>query len=1116
MKGRVALVALFVLIAGRALFAQSAAARIDGMVQDASGAVVAGARVTATNQETREQRSNLTNDHGLYVLYPLSPGVYTMTAEIAGFRAASVENLRLDVTDTLVRNFTLEVGSVQQDVTVSAEAVPIINQTMSVESLVTRDQLEVLPLNGRDFSQLALLAAGAVDSNVQSGKDAGPFAVNGNRSYSNEFLVDGVSNDNRFNANAAVPLSVDAIAQFKLISGVAPAEYGQAATTVTMVTRSGSNAFHGSLFEFYRGNTWLAKSPFDTGSAVQPYTRNQYGGTFGGPVLLPRFNGRNRTFFFFNYEGSLQEDNAVQVSTVPLPAFWKGDFSAILARGIQLRDPLVTGRPNISGNRLDQYLGGARISPIAVALHPYFPDPTSPGYANNLTMFPSEYNNRSQFTTRIDQALPRSESLSFRISYTNGESYNPNLIGNPGTGMIVPTYGRNGNLTWSAPLGARVVNQLIFGAQNFSSLPLYKIAPGMPTDETIGWNAFAPPNPAFPPIAQILFNGTDALTGLSYTSGGNNTARIYTENIFQLTDTVSFSRGRHYLKAGFQGIRHYVNALHQSPAGSSIVMNGGTGAVSSGYTFADFMMGLQRTTRFVPPVGKAHLIQAEVAGFIQDDWKVLSRLTVTAGVRYELRPWPYEKDNRWSIFTPSVPGGGMVVACSGGQLPARQFQPQLIAALADKDGKLPFPVVCGSDVGYDPRRLLVTGKNNWGPRVGLTWDPSGTGRYSIRAGYGTFFSSLPLNYMLQTVMVNVPFAGLLAYQQAITNGVPNVTFSQPLAAKGSTTINAQGMDQDFMLPNNQQWNLGMERVFGGKTVFSLGYVGNKGTHLFRGFNQNQPYYDPILKTTVNPFAGNFTTSTIKFIQTSGDSTYHSMVLEARRRVAHGLMFQANWTWAKGIDNTDGNPKATALDVHDPGRDRANSDYVRRHSIHVNSSYELPVGRNKTLGRNLPSWANAVAGGWSVNAIYHYTTGRYMTPQYNSDSSVIISADRPDAVGISPNLPRDQRTPARWFNTAAFASPPVLDPATGLPRLGNSGRNVIVGPGLNIMDAGIYKRFRMGGEKRMLTFRVELFNALNHPNWANPDINVSNVNTAATISDISKPMRQTQFAVRFDF
>jgi hypothetical protein len=568
MKRKVALVALFVLIGGRALFAQSAAARIGGMVQDTSGAVVAGARVTATNQETREQRSSVTNDYGLYLLYPLPPGVYTITAEIAGFRTARVENLRLDVSDTLVRNFTLELGSIQQDVTVSADAAPVINQTMSVESVVTRDQLEVLPLNGRDFNQLALLAAGAVDNNVQSGKDAGPFAINGNRAYSNEFVIDGVSSNNRFNANAAIPLSVDAISQFKLISGVAPAEYGQAGTNVTMVTRGGSNAYHGSLFEFYRGNTWLARSPFDTGSAVQPYVRNQYGGTFGGPVRLPRFHGRNRTFFFFNYEGSRQDDNAVQVSTVALPEFWKGDFSRILTeRGIQLKDPLT--KQNIPGNRLDQYLGGTRISPIALTLHPYFPDPTSPGYANNLTMYPSEYSNRSQFTTRIEQALPRNQSLSFRISYNNGESYNPNLIGNPGTGQLTPQYGRNGNLTWSAPLGARVVNQLIFGAQNFSSLPLYKIAPGMPTDETVGWQAFAPPAPAYPPIAQILFNGTDTLSGLSYVGSGNNTARIYTENIFQLTDTFSFSRGRHYLKTGFQGIRHYVNALHQSPAGSS-------------------------------------------------------------------------------------------------------------------------------------------------------------------------------------------------------------------------------------------------------------------------------------------------------------------------------------------------------------------------------------------------------------------------------------------------------------------------------------------------------------------------------------------------------------------
>jgi hypothetical protein len=1102
--------------------AQSTAGRLMGTVSDSTGAALGGATVTIISKGTGERQTGLSRRDGNYVVFPVPPGSYDITIDQPGFGSVAFRNVVFDVNSTVIRNFQLKVGSASEQVTVNGSSAPLLNEDISVESVITEKQLNALPLNGRDFNQLVLLAAGATDNSVATGEnlDFGSYSLNGSTPFANEYLIDGVTNDNPFQGTSAAGVSVDAIGQFAVISGVPPAEYGHAATAITMITQSGGKNFHGSLIEYYRGNMLLANSPFDSFSGNESFLRNQFGGSLGGPVLLPHYNGRNHgSYFFFNYEGSRQTDTATQVDTVPLPAFWTGDFSSLLASGIQLRDPFTTGRPVIPGNRLDLYKSGALITPTALALHPYYPNPQLPGLASNLILFPSETSTADQFTVRLDQQLPKNETLSLHYIYANTGGFRPNLLGNPGVGLTEPRDSRNGEVTWAAPFGRNMVNELRLGGMNYSDIASYPNG-SLPTTTSLGLQGVPlwSPSTEVPALPNITFAGNDALTPIedvpTPTTGA--AALSMTANTFTLADTVSVTKGVHLFKAGFEGRRNYYNVLQQSSAHGTIAFTGSSSSNnSSGFSFADFLLGLPSSSTQVAPKPKELLTNNEYAAFGEDTWRPLRNLSLDLGVRYELSPSPVEASNRLALFDPDIAGGEFVVACSDGQLPSDQFLPSVVSKLTNASGAFTVPLVCGSSVGYSARNLVNTGKNNWGPRAGIIWDPSGKGIYSLHLGYGIVYSRYPIQYFLQTALVNPPFAGTFPHSQSISGGHPALTLSAPYGGTGKVTISPVGIQKNFPLQNNQEWNLTLERSIHTNNVVSLAYVGNKGTHLFNSFNANQPQINPNTGAVTEPDSALFGTTSIPVRYSDANSIYNAMILEFRRRAARGLNLQANWTWAKAIDDESTNVQQANLDILDPNLDRGNSNYARRHAINVNGIYDLPIGRGQTFGADMPRWADAIAGGWMVSGIWHWSTGLFLTPSNTSEGG--LANTRPNILpGISPNLPRGQRTRQHWFNTAAFTAPPLLDPTTGLPSFGNAPRNTIIGPGIDTTDLSMRKSFALGGETRRLSIEADLFNALNHPNWGTPDTDISDVNTVGSITAISKPMREAQFAARFDF
>ena len=1099
------------LFVGFGLQAQTTAGRFSGAVTDASGAAVPQALVTALNSETGLKLSERTNVEGRFVLYPLPPGVYDITARKEGFHTFVISGLKVDVSETVARNISLEVGAMTQSVSVTAEAASIQTDSPSVEATIDRGQIEELPLNGRDFNQLVLLSAGSVDNNTGGNNDFGSVALNGNRTYGNAYLVDGTTNTNSYQGTAAAPLSIDLIREFKVYSGVAPAEFGQGGSQITVVTQSGTNRYHGSLFEYYRGTQLEARDPFNT-TTSKSFLRNQFGGTIGGPVRLPHYDGRDKTFFFYNYEGNRQNQQATRFSSVPLDAMWSGDFSALLP-GIQLRDPLISGRPNIPGNRLDQYLGGARIGKTAVALRPYFGSPTQPGTGNNQVANVDQANSANQFTVRGDQMLPQHQNLGVRYTQSHSGGFLPNFLGTPGVGRTEPLDNENGTLVWTAALGTRTVSELHLGAMKYGDVTSYT-AGDMPTAVSLGIAGFTSINPAIPPLPQMSFSGTGAPTNIKFgdTASFGEAALSMIQNIYTVTESVSRVAGNHTLKAGYELHRDDYNALQQSNAGGQLTFAGSaTSANSTGYAFGDFLMGLPSSTSQVPVKPKILLRQTEMAGFAQDDWRVAPRLTLNLGVRYELFLNPYEDRNRLAMF--DIKTGGIVVASDNGQLPTSLYLPAVVSKLTDANGNWKFPLLSDVQAGFNPRRLLETQTKNWGPRIGFAWQAGS--KTVLRGGYGIFYSRYPIQYLLQTVAVNPPFAGTFTYSQSIVNGVPALTINVPYSASGTASVSPAGIQRDFALPNNQQWNLTVARELGWNTVATLSYIGNKGTHLFRSINANSAYLDPATKTVVRGYSAVYGTSTINFRQSNGDSIYNSMNLELRHRFYKHVIFQGNWAWAKGIDDVGQNVQSALIDVQNLGRDRANSDYVRRHTVNANAVYDLPIGKHQPLGANLPRALDTAFGGWKLGGIWHFATGRFLTPSCASAGG--LSNTRPDVVyGIQANLPASQRSPLGWFNPAAFACVPATDPVTGLARFGNAGRNTIIGPGTNYVDANLAKNIALGSEKRLLTLRVEAFNLLNHPNYANPNLTISTPATVGTITSVLRPMREVQFVARFSF
>ncbi|HWP42211.1 MAG TPA: carboxypeptidase regulatory-like domain-containing protein [Blastocatellia bacterium] len=1052
---------------------------IYGTVSDISGAAIVGATVTVKNTATNLTRSIITNAEGSY-RFPLLPvGRYSITVAASGFKPYVRESLELQVEQNLRADFTLEVGEISEQVVVTTEAPQVDTATATLGKVVEEERIVDLPLNGRNFLELGVLQAGVAPpipniDVIGSGTNNTPggtkfnFAVNGMRITSNNHLLDGANNVEPVSGAAMIVPSPDALQEFRILTNSYSAEFGRAGgSIVTVVTKSGTNSFHGSLYEFLRNDIFDARNFF--APDVPALKQNQFGATIGGPIR------KDKTFFFGSYEGFRQRRGIPVTAPVPSLRVRQGDFSQEAIKPI---DPL-TGQP-FPGGIIPQN----RIDPVARNVLNLWPEPNLGDAV--WTSAPSGANDRNQFVARIDHTLIEGRNtITGRYIFDDGSILIPlgHFASNAAPFIQVPGFSneeasrfQNFMIADTHTFSERVINDFRFSYQRAN------VASGKPVNQvdpsTLGFT--------FPKVSSIDVAPVIAVAGVSGLGPPIFSQRV--NNFYQFVDSVAVNSGRHTIKFGGE-VRHTrLTSLFTSIANGSFFFNG----LATGNPLGDLLIGAPFL--FLQAAGKEDksLKQTVAYFYVQDDFRLRRNLTLNLGLRYELSPGFTEKDNLLLTF-----------------VPGRQSQ---------LSPTLPTGLLHSGDPGI-PETIFPTEKDNFAPRIGIAWDPFGDGKTSVRAGYGVFYdeSGLIQTYNVYQAPDFQPIAVLIFPPSFADPFLGNSPFKPPLSfpvpvGPGTTaTWVAPDLKHGFI----QHWNLTLQRQITSSMAVEVAYVGNRGTRLQGNVDVNQPVFTkdstPLNITQRRPFP--LLSSTFQ-VTSIFNSSYHGLQTTLTRRLSNGLTFQAAYTWSKAIDDTTtpsafflipGQNAGRAQDNRRLDLERALSAFDLRHRFVLSYIYDLPFFRQSTGA------ASALLGGWRLNGIVSLQSGHPFTVGDSLDPNLdaVNENDRPNLVG-DPNLPADQRTPERWFNTAAFQR---FTPAQA-PVMGTAGRNIVFSDGIVNFDMGLAKEFRLGEQPR-LEFRWEVFNVFNHPNFGVPE-NDLNSPSFGRVFRTSTPERIMQFALKFLF
>jgi hypothetical protein len=1104
---------LAILVGGLQAGAQQITGSIRGTVQDPSGALVQGATVSARQTETGLTRTATTDPSGAYVLLELPVGHYELQVEAKGFQKYMQQGITLNVNETATIPVHLAVGAESQILEVNADAQLIQGTVTSLGKTVSEREVLDLPLNGRNFTQLGLLQPGVVPLTPGLAEAGGSlragqaYAVNGQRPESNNFLIDGANNFNGVDGGFVLKPPVDAITEFRILTHNASAEFGQSlGSTTNIITRSGTNRFHGALWEFLRNDIFDATNYF--AATTEPLKQNQFGGTFGGPIR------KDKTFFFAYFEGFRNRQGETDSSTVPSLAERQGDFSAICTAGF------TAGFCNDQNQQLfnvflnqpypnNQYPVATQTNPVTLNLLQYIPFPN-----NGLNVFTSTQvvrQDSNQGGIKIDHYLTTSDILNFRYGIIDGTQFNPI----PTSGASVPGFpvGQEQRAQNFVAQETHTFSPSVIGVFRFSYLRnkfLFGEHINNTTPLSLGFH-YTPSLAAAvgPPSIQIS----------GYTTIGNPITgpRDTFENAFDESASLSWVHGRHELKFG-GGYQHLqINAL-QGIATNGFYVFAGFPVVPD--AFASFLFG--QPVVFLQGLGdfERGIRGNAVNSYVQDTFKATSRLTFNLGLRYDL-PFPYtEIKNRQTLW-----------------IPGRQS-----TVVPDAPPGLLYP----GDKGV-PAGLIPTFKKGFAPRVGFAWDPTGSAKWLVTSAYGIFYepyytgqggplqSPISAPPFLQTPQVSTPnFADPF-------NGNPPITgeFSKPLT---NLTLAA-----NLPLPYSQDWDLNIQRSFGSDLLFEIGYVGTKGTKLPRMIEANPAIYIPGFDTSTNPpspistssnadrrreFSGcTLDPTTVCNYSSTGlitgiaNSAYNALEASLRKRFSHGISFLASYTYSKSIDDSSSfnltgsasKPLAGENDLaqnpFDLGAERGRSLFDARHRFVLSYQWSLPWWRQPK------GWYQQVLGNWQVNGIVTAMTGTPFTVFDGNDFSVQGSApeisgffsNRPNVVaGQNPN--DGPKTAGAWLNPNAFQRI-TQDPNSPVQQFGSAGRNIAQGPGYADWDFSLFKNIRVA-ESKELQFRAEFFNLLNHTNFHNPDSDMN----SQTFNQIleAQPPRLIQFALKFTF
>jgi hypothetical protein len=1031
-----------------------------GTVTDQSGALVPNVTVTAKNGQTGLRRSVSTNVSGEYALPNLPVGTYDVTVEAAGFKTAVASGIKLNVQQTARVDVQLELGPVSEQVQVTSAAPLLQTVSSQVGTLVDNQRIVELPLNGRNFTQLTLLVPGAVEStpgdyvytySLATRGTGVSFSVNGQSANYNQYLLDGVVIKEVQHEGPAFSPSIDAIQEFQVQSSNYDAEFAsEAGGQINLVTKSGTNSFHGTAYEFLRNDALDARNFFATSNPE--LRQNQFGGTLGGPIV------KDRTFFFGSYEGTRIRRGFTQTALVPDASERSGDFSSLLSQGINVIDPL-NGQPFPN----DQ-IPANRISSVAsTVLNKYVPLPNFSGNpAYNYVSLDANAINVNQYIGRVDHRLTDKHLLFARYLIESVDNISPKLF--PTDSFQQRSEGQNAAIGYTFTISPTKINEIKFAYNRHAENEVVGQAFKDNVVGDLGLRGLCE-NPACWGIPDFYVG---PYTNFGEHGQGQTVSgpRGWRNEIFEGGESFFWTHGSHSIKLGMQISRNrdtFPEAIY--PRGEFSFDGRFTspdGQPNSDTAMADFLLALPRSSEASIDIFNPKFRNNVLYPWIQDDWRVTPSFTLNLSLSY------------WWFGRP---------------LSANQT----IANIAFSGNTATLVTAADHAQANLPESLVRNDNNNFAPRIGFAWSPQRLRKLAIRGAYGVYYQRATINQWID-LAINPPFVRQTNYILE-PSAVPSFNIQTVLAGVQPFPLLTFAIDPNWRDAYIQEWNFTTQYQIASSLALQVAYVGNKGTKLPASYDVNEAVLGPGDIQSRRPYA-NF--GEINYVDTSGASTYNSLQVQLEKRLQSGLTFLTAYTFSKCMDNLG---FQNILDRNEHGLCGLDT----RQRFVTSATYELPIGKGRQFANKIKPLLNQIIGGWDINGILTLSAGKPFTIYAPGDWANVDGSAYAQVVG-NPNLSGGQQSVNEYFNTAAFALPPV-------GQFGNAGRNIVIGPGIANLDLALMKNFLIT-ETKTIEFRAESFNLLNHPSFYNPG-NVVASPGFGVITGARDP-RILQFALKLRF
>lgn len=1078
-----------------ATYGQMNTADIAGTVTDPTGAIIPRASVVATQIATQQNHTTTSNNAGQYLLPQLPLGNYQITVDAQGFKQAVQQNVVLHAGDHVRQDFSLQLGNASESVTVEANAGLMQVESAEIKNVIQNQQVVDLPLKDREFMELAVLSPGVVNPPGGTRGDAlqqtgALINVLGNRTGHNLFLVDGVSVTDEYFNNVALSPPPDATREFNMDLSNYSAEFGgKSGAVINVVTKSGTNSLHGTVYEFVRNDIFDAQNYFAPPGVAAPFRENQFGAALGGPIV------KAKTFFFVNYDGQRVRNSLSQVFSVPTATERAGNLAGL---GVA-HDPVT--KTAIPGNNLNldpNYNPNNPSTKAALALLNLLPLPTAAGNSSNLTSVGQQKIDNNNYDARLDQVISNADNAFVRVSVFDANELDPfgssvlNEALLPGFGRILKTHTDNLSAGETHIFSPNVVNEFRFGWLRVSGGQKDPNA-GNPFASTYGLSGTTT-NPADMGYPQVNLSGLFSTIG---TATGFNT-RV--DQDFELFDNVSIQRGKHNFTFGGYFFHLAFNPEFPNNARGTYTFSG----TYSGNALADFLFGYpsQGQVGIGEGAEDAHTNWAQF--YFQDGWQITSRLKLNLGLRYEYNANLDANTNQTSDVDLSTGAARFIVS---GNPAALSGNAATLAAFAAAQNP-PIAVISNAAAGWNSS-LLNTRPLRLSPRIGLAWQVPGVNGAVVRAGFGVFTNQASYS-VLQNLAENIPF--FLNKTVNNTSGGPTLTTASILAANPNGAIGANGVNHNFEIEYNEVWNLAVQKSVSQNTTFSAQYVGSRTVHADSSTALNLPMPGPGAVQARRPFPNLNSFSSIRW---DGWAAFNALTVEASHRVSQGLSFDFSYTLSHSIDDaSDAGPTNAELNLpqniyaNNLAVEKASSSFDHRNRFVGNVLYDLPFAKSTS------GWVRTVAAGWRVSGILITQSGAPFTVNLSPSSDVsnigLVNGnnlERPNVTFGANNGPNDgPKTAREWFNTAAFSLPAAF-------TFGNDPRNSVLGPGFVNLDMSLQKLWQLR-ESMGLQFRVDAYNMVNHPNFNLPGRIFGAANFGAITS--AQDPREMQFALKLDF